>query len=57
LFHDEVWEQGRSQLKNEPGAHSIEYKGVYTFLKKIHEKFETGIKKFLFNPGACTREG
>jgi hypothetical protein len=44
--------QGRSQLKNEPGAHSIEYKGVYTFLKKIHGKFETGIKKFLFYPSA-----
>jgi hypothetical protein len=44
--------QGRSQLKNEPGAHSIEYKGVYTFLKKIHGIFETGIKNFLFYPGA-----
>jgi hypothetical protein len=37
--------QGRSQLKNELGAHSIEYNGVYTFLKEIHRKFETGIKK------------
>jgi len=44
--------QGRSQLKNDPGAHSIEYKGACTFLKEIYEKFETGINKFLLYPGA-----
>ena len=44
--------RGRSQLKNDPGAHSIEYKGAYTFLKEIYENFETGINKFLLYPGA-----
>ena len=38
--------------KNDPGAHSIEYKGACTFLKEIYEKFETGINKFLLYPGA-----
>jgi hypothetical protein len=55
IFGDRVlylYEQGRRQLKNEPGGHSIEYKGVYTFLKEIHGEFETGIKKFLFYRGA-----
>jgi hypothetical protein len=36
---------------------SKKYKGLYTFLKEIHEKFETDTNKILFYHGACVHRG
>ena len=45
-------DQGRSQLKTNPGAPSIKYKGICTILKEIHGNFEVHISNFSFYRGA-----
>jgi hypothetical protein len=44
--------QGRSQLKINPGAHSIKHKGMCTISKEIYENFKADITKLLFYHGA-----
>jgi hypothetical protein len=45
-------DQERSQLKTNPGAPSIKYKGICTILKEIHGNFEVHISNFSFYRGA-----